>query len=161
VEFDKQKFKHLVHYIIWKVGKDDWFGATKLNKVLWFVDARAYVLTGKPITGETYTRGEFGPVPQHIMSIRRELEREAAIKVTQEGELTRLTPTRPAEPNWFSEGELKSIDWWGYSHLSESYCRFDQRRNARLRMANCQNGGSFALVCLSRRANSGADCRRH
>jgi Protein of unknown function (DUF4065) len=120
VEFDKQKFKHLVHYIIWKVGKDDWFGATKLNKVLWFVDARAYVLTGKPITGETYTRGEFGPVPQHIMPIRGELEREGAIKVTQEGELTRLIPTRPAQPNWFSETELQSIDWWA-THISRNH----------------------------------------
>ena len=55
--FDREKFKQLVHYVIWN-GKRDWFGATKLNKVLWFADARAYVLTGRPITGATYIREE-------------------------------------------------------------------------------------------------------
>ena len=59
--FDREKFKQLVHYVIWKAGKRDWFGATKLNKVLWFADARAYVLTGRPITGPR-TSGKSGNV---------------------------------------------------------------------------------------------------
>ena len=54
VEFDREKFKTLVVYIAWKAGQRDWFGATKLNKVLWFAEARAFVLHGKPITGATY-----------------------------------------------------------------------------------------------------------
>jgi hypothetical protein len=68
--FDRDKFKRLVHYIIWKAGKRDWFGATKLNKVLWFSDTRAYALTGAPITGATYVREQWGPVPKAIMPVR-------------------------------------------------------------------------------------------
>ena len=102
MEFDRTKFKRLVHYIVWKVGKHDWFGATKLNKVLWFVDACAYALTGSPITGETYTRGEFGPVPKHIVPVRRELAEEGAIKVSKEAKLTRIVALQPAEPSWFT-----------------------------------------------------------
>jgi Protein of unknown function (DUF4065) len=120
VEFDRQKFKRLVHYIIWKVGRHDWFGATKLNKILWFVDARAYVLTGKPITGETYARGEFGPIPKHIIPIQNELERERTIRITKEGKLTRLVALTPAQPSWFSTEELQSINWW-INHIDKNH----------------------------------------
>jgi hypothetical protein len=120
VEFDKLKFKRLVHYIVWKVGKHDWFGATKLNKVLWFVDARAYTLTGRPITGETYTRGEFGPVPKHILPVQRELEHERTIRITKEGRLTRIIALSPARPNWFSVDELQTIDWWA-NHIAKDH----------------------------------------
>ena len=34
--FDRDKFKRLVHYVIRQAGARDWFGAVKLNKVLWF-----------------------------------------------------------------------------------------------------------------------------
>ena len=120
MDFDKPKFKQLVHYIIWRVGKHDWFGATKLNKVLWFADARAYTFTGQSITGETYTRGEFGPVPKHIMPIRAELEREGTIRITKEGSLTRIVALVPAYPNWFSSAELQSIDWWA-NHIAQDH----------------------------------------
>jgi hypothetical protein len=120
VHFDKPKFKRLVHYIIWKVGKHDWFGATKLNKVLWFVDARAYMLTGHPVTGETYTRGEFGPVPKHIIPVQTELEREGAIRVTKEGKLTRFVALTPARPDWFSAAELQSINRW-INHIDKDH----------------------------------------
>jgi hypothetical protein len=112
MEFDRTKFKRLVHYIVWKAGKRDWFGAVKLNKVLWFVDARAYMLTGKPITGETYTRGQFGPVPKHIIPIRNELEKDGAIRITKEGKQTRFVSIVSPEPGWFSDDELKTINWW-------------------------------------------------
>jgi hypothetical protein len=92
----------------------------KLNKVLWFVDARAYTLTGQPITGETYTRGEFGPVPKHIRPVSVELEREGAIRITKEGKLTRFTALVPARPDWFLPAELQSIDWWA-NHIDKDH----------------------------------------
>lgn len=120
MEFDRAKFKRLVHYIVWKVGKHDWFGATKLNKVLWFVDARAYALTGQSITGETYTRGEFGPVPRHIMPVRSELARDRVIKETKEGKLTRIVALKPAQRTWFTTDELQTIDWWA-EHIAKDH----------------------------------------
>jgi hypothetical protein len=120
MDFDRPKFKQLVHYIVWKVGKQDWFGATKLNKVLWFVDARAYALTGRPITGETYTRGQFGPVPAHILPVRSELERERTIKISKQGNLTRIVALIPADPGWFIGSELQTIDWWA-DHIAKEH----------------------------------------
>ena len=115
MQLDRTKFKRLVHYVIWKTGSYDWFGAVKLCKVLWFVDARSYVLTGKPITGETYVRGPHGPLPRDIEWAQRELVSEGAIQINK-GK-NRKSPTHfialtPAKSNWFSEPELQSIDWW-------------------------------------------------
>ncbi len=120
MQFDKPKFKRLVHYVVWKTGKHDWFGATKLNKVLWFVDARAYTFTGKSITGETYVRGPYGPIPRDIETAQRELVAEGAIQITKEKKLTRFVAATAAHANWFSEGELQSIDWW-IDHIARDH----------------------------------------
>jgi hypothetical protein len=82
MQFDRNKFKSLLHYVVWKAGDKDGFGATKLYKVLWFSDARAYMLDGEPITGEIYIREKFGPMPRHGLSIIDELARERAINVS-------------------------------------------------------------------------------
>jgi hypothetical protein len=112
MDFDKPKFRRLVHYIAWKAGRRDWFGAVKLNKVLWFAEARLHMLTGHGITGESYTRGQFGPVPRHIEAIKKEMVRDGAIQITKEGSLTRVVAVTAAQPDWFSDEELKSIDYW-------------------------------------------------
>jgi Protein of unknown function (DUF4065) len=82
MQFDHNKFKALLHYVVWKAGDTDGFGAVKLYKVLWFSDARAYQLHRAPITGETYVREKFGPMPRHGQSTIKELERDEAIEVT-------------------------------------------------------------------------------
>jgi hypothetical protein len=43
MQFDREKFKSLMHYVIAKAGDEDGFGAVKLYKILWFSDARAYM----------------------------------------------------------------------------------------------------------------------
>jgi hypothetical protein len=83
MQFDREKFKAVFHYVVWKAGNIEGFGATKLYKVLWFSDARAFMLLKEPITGEVYIREKFGPLPKHALSVIDELEREGAIRVTQ------------------------------------------------------------------------------
>ena len=80
MQFDREKFKALVLYVIWRTGDVRNFGATKLNKVLWFSDARTFEAMGMPVTGETYIRRQYGPVPQHINEILDELAREGQIQ---------------------------------------------------------------------------------
>jgi hypothetical protein len=113
MQYDEEKLMRLVHYVAWKAGRRDWFGATKLYKVLWFADARQYALTGKPITGETYIREKHGPIPRHAMRIRAVLEKAGIIRVTKEGKLTRITAdTAPVVKSLFSPDELKTVDYW-------------------------------------------------
>ena len=71
---DWAKFKSAVHYICDKASSDpSVLGAIKLNKVLWYSDVINYLITGKPITGETYIKRQHGPVPKDIIRAIDEL----------------------------------------------------------------------------------------
>lgn len=68
IEFDREKFTALVHYICERAEDPSVLGAVKLNKVLWYSDVINYLITGKPITGETYVKRQHGPVPRHVLA---------------------------------------------------------------------------------------------
>jgi hypothetical protein len=126
--FDRNKFKSLLHYVVWKAGDRDGFGATKLYKVLWFSDARAFMLKRKPITGETYIREKYGPLPKHAMDVITELERDGAIELRNTRYFNKAlrqfhslrTPDRLA----LEDGEREIVDYWiqhiAYDHTAAS-----------------------------------------
>ena len=117
---DIEKLKRLIHYVAWKAGKRDWFGATKLYKVLWFADARQFVLTKKPITDAIYIREKYGPVPKDAMIARRELEREKAIRVSKDGKLTRIVALSKPDTSIFSPDELAAVNYW-IEHIDKEH----------------------------------------
>jgi hypothetical protein len=112
--FEAAKFKELMLYAAEKSSSDDRFGATKLNKILFFSDFLFYGLTGSPITGATYQKLENGPAPIQLKPIAREIENEgsgifikrAAFNYTQ----TVLVPKRPANRRLFSAEEIALVD---------------------------------------------------
>jgi len=50
-EVNQDKFRELVLYLSEKSQDDKKFGATKLNKILYFCDFGSYVKLGQPVTG--------------------------------------------------------------------------------------------------------------
>jgi hypothetical protein len=48
-------------------------GAVKLQKILWYFEARSYVLTGSPAVGATFVKGHYGPFTREIEPVVREL----------------------------------------------------------------------------------------
>ncbi len=122
--FRREKFKRLVQYIAFKTGREPGFGSTKLNKVLWFADARAYMLRREPITGATYVREKFGPVPREMMPIRSELIEEGNVRQTRERfynqEAIRLSAVRPPDMSIFTEQERREVDYW-IKHIAEDH----------------------------------------
>lgn len=50
-------------YLCEKSAEDEHFGRTKLNKLLWFADAAAFVRLGESITGGKYQKLSAGPAP--------------------------------------------------------------------------------------------------
>jgi hypothetical protein len=120
MKFDREKFKALVVYIAWRAGRRDWFGATKLNKVLWFAEARAYVLHGKPIVGATYVRQKHGPVSKQFIPVRDGLAREGRIRIFKEGNLNRVTADAKPDMSCFNKVELQIIDYW-IEHIDKDH----------------------------------------
>lgn len=82
IQFNRQKFKDVVHYVVDYVStkySSEALGNTKLHKVLYFSDMLHYLATGIPLTGADYQRQRFGPTARLLTSCLKELEREGRI----------------------------------------------------------------------------------
>lgn len=109
------KFEALVHYICWRCQDPTKLGATKLNKVLWFSDAIAFVNHGKPITDSVYVKRQFGPVPKKILQTLSRLERgnKLAVRETEYfGKPKReFFAKEPADITIFTAEEISLVDY--------------------------------------------------
>ncbi len=114
IVFDKPKFKDLVQYVCWRCKDPTKLGATKLNKILWFVDREMYLRTGRPVTGSPYVKRQFGPVPKSINAAISELEGEKVLstrEVEYFGKLKREFFARSApDLARFSPDEISLVD---------------------------------------------------
>lgn len=70
-----QKLAQLILYIAAQCECDERFGATKLNKILFYADFVAYLQREEPITGQEYVRLEKGPAPRRLKPVLEELYR--------------------------------------------------------------------------------------
>ena len=66
MDFDKDKFKMVLHHIIYKCGFRNTVGRTVLHKLLYFSDFNYYKEFNQSITNESYVKKERGPVPIHF-----------------------------------------------------------------------------------------------
>lgn len=113
-QFNEAKFKELVIYIAQKCGDDPTFGATKLNKILYFADFYAYGESGAPVTGATYIKAPRGPVPRQMMLMRENLQQAGDACLTKapyHGHVQeRIVPIREANLDLFSPREIALVD---------------------------------------------------
>jgi hypothetical protein len=112
---DEKKLSELILYISQKCANDPCFGATKLNKILFFSDFLFYGNTGKPITGVEYQKLPHGPAPRRLLPIRKKLESQGALGVQpvnlRSGNVQhKLVNLRPPDLSLFSGEEIATID---------------------------------------------------
>lgn len=113
--YDEAKLAELMLYVAMKCERERTFGATKLNKVLFFADFAAVRLFGKPITGAIYQKLQFGPAPIQLMPVRKSLELSGRAAV-QNRQLTvgrtqqRLVALRDPDLSMFSAREIALVD---------------------------------------------------
>lgn|GEM_PF-921541 len=67
-----QKARELIRYVSERCEADRHFGATKLNKILFFADFLFYQKSGRSITGQDYQRLPSGPAPR-LLPVRQTL----------------------------------------------------------------------------------------
>jgi len=79
----QERLKTLVLYICFLAKDPSVLGATKLNKILWYSDVLSYRDRGESLTGETYIKHFYGPVPKHIDSIVQKLQDEKKLAVRE------------------------------------------------------------------------------
>jgi len=83
-EFKREKFKQVLHYIINQCGSLEHFGKVVLYKLLYFADFDYYELFEEKLTGETYRKFDFGPVPLHFEQAIQELRDEMRVETFEQ-----------------------------------------------------------------------------
>lgn len=74
VEDPQQKFRELILWLCARSETDPYFGATKLNKLLFFIDLEAMKKTGMTITKERYQKLPQGPAPRAMVAVLKQME---------------------------------------------------------------------------------------
>lgn len=112
--FDRQKFKELVLHIASKSQDDPKFGATKLNKILFFSDFLAYAHLGTAITGAEYQRLAKGPAPRAMVPVRNEMLENGDIRIEEREyfgrQQSRVVPLRLPTHSVFTMNEIALVD---------------------------------------------------
>jgi hypothetical protein len=110
--FDKTKFTELLLYIAKRSADDPNFGATKLNKLLFFSDFLAYGQLGEPITNANYQKLQWGPAPRELLPVQREMESNDDAVVQRQSAFNpdRTVPLREPDLSVFSAEEIAVVD---------------------------------------------------
>jgi hypothetical protein len=111
---DDAKLAELILYVSDRCESDPNFGATKLNKILFYSDAIVFGKTGKSITGQEYQKLEYGPAPRRLLPVRKRLidNEDLAIKrVDRYGlDQQRTIALRAPKLDLFSGEEIATVE---------------------------------------------------
>ena len=114
IEFDLEKFKAAVHYLISKCNFKDNVERTVLYELLYFSDFDCYEINEEAITGEKYIKKPRGPLPIHFTDAVLELKNEGKIQIHRQdrSDYVRYRYSSACNPDISSleDGELELID---------------------------------------------------
>lgn len=115
-EFNEKRFGDLMLYLAHRCRDADYFGSTKLCKLLYYSDFTAFARTGQPITGADYIRQEHGPMPKDFYQQRNRLTdcslAQMELRLVFSHEQDRLVPLVDESyfDGLFSQPELDAIE---------------------------------------------------
>jgi len=127
-----RRLRELILHVSAMYREDAWFGATRLNKVLYEADHETYRRLGKPITGIVYVKEKQGPVPREMQGILRDMQAEGLITIrhvphplTSQRRLRRVEPEKKADLTFMTVDARHVLDGvimarWGESADSAS-----------------------------------------
>jgi hypothetical protein len=112
---DDPRFRELVLYVCEKGSNDPKFGATKLNKTLYYSDFLAYAEFGSPITGFEYQKLPNGPAPRRMLPVRNEMIKAGELAIQPVRLVTGRTQERPvnlrsARLDLFTPAQIALVD---------------------------------------------------
>jgi hypothetical protein len=110
---DDHKLRELIIYIASLSQNDRNFGATKLNKLLFYADFLAYQKFGSAITGQEYQALPQGPAPRRLKPVMERMKRAGDLKQERRKsgrfDQIRPVPIRTADLSKFSGPEVDLI----------------------------------------------------
>lgn len=112
----KERLRELIIYICRQCADHEYFGAIKLNKILYYSDFESYKRLDFPITGTAYRKLPKGPAPENFLAVRRELVENGLAELDErpasKGDYVehRLVAKREADLTIFSKSEIEVVD---------------------------------------------------
>lgn len=110
---DDDKLQELILYLSMLSENDPNFGATKLNKLLFYADFLAYQKFGTAITGQEYQALPQGPAPKRLKPVIERMKRAGDLKQERRKsgrfEQIRPVPIRTADLSKFSGREVDLV----------------------------------------------------
>jgi hypothetical protein len=110
----KMRLREAALYVMAKSANLDFFGLTKLNKILWKADFSAFAARRVPVTGRLYQRLENGPAPVEMRPLLDEMVRDGLVRIDLRpaGRYTEQRPVALTEPSlrYFSPDDLSYLD---------------------------------------------------
>ena len=109
-QFSRSRFRELILYCALKSETHQFFGATKLNKCLFYADFLAYRALGTSITGAEYLALEHGPAPRQFLAEREAMVRDNEIAIQRRPRQQRGIALREPDLGDFSGAEIAIVD---------------------------------------------------
>ena len=110
---DDTKLRELIIYLSSLSEGDEYWGAIKRNKLLFYIDFVAYRRFGKPVTGQEYEAQKMGPVPLSLGPLIERMKSAGDIveeRVMFHGrEQIRTVARRTANKGLFNQAEIDLI----------------------------------------------------
>ena len=78
---DQRRLRQAILYVAEKCQNARYFGAIKLNKILWKADFDSFRARGVPVTGREYRRQKLGPALREMRPLQNEMLRDGAIRM--------------------------------------------------------------------------------
>jgi hypothetical protein len=73
----------MILYVAQKCETSHYFGAIKLNKIIWKADFDSFAARGVPVTGREYRREKYGPVPKEMVPLHTEMLKQGAVRIVR------------------------------------------------------------------------------
>lgn len=151
-----EKYKHMVRaYLRAAEQSDTTLKKTKLANLLYLTDFAWYYAHAKSMSGMTYRKLEFGPVPDAYFSIIEDMERKGEINVTQvardDYHMYEMTETRASQKGHLSllskkEMALIQAIWKKWeSAKTEEIVRFTHEQ---VPYANAEENGNLSYESI-------------
>jgi len=114
IDYSENKFKELVLYVANRSLDDQFFGKTKLNKLLYFSDFQSFRQYGISITGAVYQHLPQGPCPQKMLPVLKALEADDEIAIIPEDvagmNQERIVALRKPRIEFFTKEEVVVVE---------------------------------------------------
>lgn len=120
----QRRLREAALYVMGKCADAEAFGLTKLNKILWRADFRAYAARRVPVTGRQYQRLAQGPAPVEMLPVLQDMQRDGEMRIEKRpvGPFEEQRPIALVEPSlrYFSADDLAYLDaaiegYWNHS----------------------------------------------